>query len=130
MPRLRGPRHAVFRGFLLTSLTKWMPTWAALGLSSLAFGLCHLSLRDLPILTALGMLLGSTYIRRWGKGVGTGTSSCCCVQAGGQSASLHADGRCEGHVLPRCKHSGQCSLEDVGMCGAPTKYQCSKAYDL
>ena len=54
----------MFRGFLLPSLTKWMPTWAALGLSSLAFGLCHLSLRDLPVLTALGMLLGSTYVRR------------------------------------------------------------------
>uniref|UniRef100_A0A7S3RA85 CAAX prenyl protease 2/Lysostaphin resistance protein A-like domain-containing protein n=1 Tax=Dunaliella tertiolecta TaxID=3047 RepID=A0A7S3RA85_DUNTE len=55
--------ETVFRGFLLTSLTKWLPTWAALVLSSLAFGLCHLSLRDLPVLTALGMLLGSTYVR-------------------------------------------------------------------
>ena len=62
-------RSPVFRGFLLTSLTRWMPPWAALTLSSLAFGLCHLSLRDLPVLTALGMLLGSTYVRRSGRKV-------------------------------------------------------------
>jgi len=60
---------AVFRGFLYPSLTKYMPTWAALLLSSLAFGLCHLSLRDLPGLTALGMLLGAICTRRWGREV-------------------------------------------------------------
>lgn len=38
----------VFRGFLLASLTRFMPTWAAVIASSAAFGLCHLSPRDLP----------------------------------------------------------------------------------
>lgn len=53
----------VFRGFLLTSLTKFMPVPAALFASSLAFGCAHLSIKDLPELTALGMLLGLSYIR-------------------------------------------------------------------
>lgn len=55
--------ETVFRGFLLTSLTKFMPTPAAVILSSLAFGLVHLSPRDFPQLTALGILLGFTYVR-------------------------------------------------------------------
>jgi len=53
----------VFRGFLLASLTRFMPTWAAVIASSAAFGLCHLSPRDLPQLTSLGIVLGLTYIR-------------------------------------------------------------------
>ena len=40
--------ETVFRGFLLTSLTKWMPTPAAVALSSLAFGTVHLTPRDFP----------------------------------------------------------------------------------
>ena len=36
---------------------------AAIGLSSVAFGMAHLSVKDLPELTALGVLLGLTYIR-------------------------------------------------------------------
>lgn len=55
---------AVFRGFLLTSLTRWLPTWAAVGLSSAGFGLAHASQRDLPVLCALGVLLGVSYVRR------------------------------------------------------------------
>jgi membrane protease YdiL (CAAX protease family) len=46
--------ETVFRGFLLTSLTKWMPTPVAVLLSSVAFGLCHLSVKDLPQLVCLG----------------------------------------------------------------------------
>jgi len=53
----------VFRGFLLASLTKVMPVWAAVVSSSVAFGLCHLSARDLPQLTSLGIVLGFTYVR-------------------------------------------------------------------
>ncbi|GFH17246.1 uncharacterized protein HaLaN_13836 [Haematococcus lacustris] len=53
----------LFRGFLLTSLTRWLPTWAAVGLSSLAFGAAHFSPRDLPSLVALGSLLGVSYVR-------------------------------------------------------------------
>lgn len=55
--------ETVFRGFLLTSLTKYMPTYAAVFISSLAFAGCHLSVRDFPQLTALGMLLGFSYVR-------------------------------------------------------------------
>ncbi len=40
--------ETVFRGFLLTSLTKWMPVPAAVALSSLAFGMVHLTPRDFP----------------------------------------------------------------------------------
>ena len=40
--------ETVFRGFLLTSLTKFMPTPAAVALSSVAFGLVHLTPRDFP----------------------------------------------------------------------------------
>lgn len=40
-----------------------MPNWAAIVASSVAFGICHISIRDLPLLSALGMLLGATYTR-------------------------------------------------------------------
>lgn len=40
-----------------------MPTSAAIFASSLAFGVAHLSIRDLPVLTALGCLLGAVYVR-------------------------------------------------------------------
>lgn len=53
----------VFRGFLLASLTKFMPVPLAVVLSSLAFGLVHLAPRDFPQLTSLGILLGFTYVR-------------------------------------------------------------------
>jgi len=55
--------ETVFRGFLLPSLSKFMPVPAAVALSSLAFGLVHLSPRDTPQLTALGLLLGFSYVR-------------------------------------------------------------------
>jgi len=55
--------ETVFRGFLLTSLTRVMPTWAAIFTSSLFFGLAHLSARDLPVLITLGALLGVSYVR-------------------------------------------------------------------
>ncbi len=55
--------ETVFRGFLLTTLTKWMPTPAAVVLSATAFGLAHLSPQDLPQLIALGTLLGFSYVR-------------------------------------------------------------------
>lgn len=55
--------ESLFRGFLLTSLTRVMPTWAAVAVSSTAFGLAHLSIKDLPVLIALGSLLGVLYVR-------------------------------------------------------------------
>ena len=55
--------ETLFRGFLLTTLTKWMPTPAAVLASATAFGFAHLSGRDLPQLVALGTLLGFSYVR-------------------------------------------------------------------
>lgn len=55
--------ETVFRGFLLTSLTKWMPVPAAVVVSSVAFGMVHLTPRDFPQLTSLGLLLGFSYVR-------------------------------------------------------------------
>jgi membrane protease YdiL (CAAX protease family) len=55
--------ESLFRGFLLPSLTKFMPVPAAVFASSLAFGIAHLSIRDLPVLVALGCLLGFLYVR-------------------------------------------------------------------
>lgn len=55
--------ETVFRGFLLPSLAKVMPTPAAVVISAVAFGLVHLSPRDTPQLTALGILLGFSYVR-------------------------------------------------------------------
>lgn len=53
----------VFRGFLLASFTTFMPVPYAIGLSSVGFGLAHLSVKDLPELVALGVLLSLAYIR-------------------------------------------------------------------
>ena len=55
--------EAVFRGFLLTSLTKRLPTWAAVMASAACFATAHLSLRDAPVLFTLGCLLGFLYVR-------------------------------------------------------------------
>ena len=53
----------LFRGFLLPSLVRFMPVWAALGLSGFGFALAHLNLADLLPLTTLGIILGFVYIR-------------------------------------------------------------------
>lgn len=42
---------------------RYMPTPAAVLLSSLLFGAAHLSARDFPQLTALGIVMGLAYIR-------------------------------------------------------------------
>lgn len=55
--------ETVFRGFLLASLTKWLPPPAAIGLSSLAFATAHFAPRDFPQLAALGCVLGASYVR-------------------------------------------------------------------
>lgn len=55
--------ETVFRGFLLPSLSRFMPTPLAVVISSIAFGLVHFSPRDTPQLTALGILLGFSYVR-------------------------------------------------------------------
>ena len=53
----------LFRGFLLPSLTRYMPTWVAIGMSGLIFGVAHLSLSEIVPLTTLGIILGIVYVR-------------------------------------------------------------------
>ncbi len=53
----------LFRGFLLPSLTRFLPFWASLLLSSACFAIAHLNLADLLPLLALGVILGFVYAR-------------------------------------------------------------------
>jgi uncharacterized protein len=53
----------LFRGFLLPSLTRYVPVWAAICLSGLLFGVAHLSLSEIIPLTTLGIILGVVYVR-------------------------------------------------------------------
>lgn len=53
----------LFRGFLLPSLTRYVPVWGAIALSSLIFATAHLSLSEVLPLTVLGMVLGFVYTR-------------------------------------------------------------------
>lgn len=53
----------LFRGFLLPSLTKYVPVWGAIGLSSLVFAIAHLSLSEVLPLAVLGSVLGFVYTR-------------------------------------------------------------------
>eukprot|EP01025_Chloroclados_australasicus_P001802 TRINITY_DN1043_c0_g1_i1.p1 TRINITY_DN1043_c0_g1~~TRINITY_DN1043_c0_g1_i1.p1 ORF type:complete len:365 (+),score=35.37 TRINITY_DN1043_c0_g1_i1:59-1096(+) len=55
--------ETVFRGFLLASLTKVMPTAQAVIVSAIAFACAHLSTRDFPQLVCLGIVLGFVYVR-------------------------------------------------------------------
>jgi len=55
--------EVLFRGFLLPSLTRYVPLSGAIGLSSLVFAAAHLSLSEVLPLTALGALLGFVYSR-------------------------------------------------------------------
>jgi uncharacterized protein len=53
----------LFRGFLLSSLTRYFPTWGAIVLSSLIFAVAHLSLSEVLPLMTLGIVLGFVYTR-------------------------------------------------------------------
>ncbi|MEM8638527.1 MAG: type II CAAX endopeptidase family protein [Cyanobacteria bacterium P01_G01_bin.54] len=53
----------MFRGFLLPSLTRYLPTWGAIGITSLVFAIAHLSLAELVPLAILGCILGFVYGR-------------------------------------------------------------------
>jgi uncharacterized protein len=53
----------LFRGFLLPSLTKYLPSWGAIATSSLIFATAHLSLSEVLPLTVLGSVLGFVYVR-------------------------------------------------------------------
>jgi uncharacterized protein len=53
----------LFRGFLLPSLTRYVPMWWAIATSSLLFAVAHLSLSEVLPLTVLGMMLAFVYAR-------------------------------------------------------------------
>jgi uncharacterized protein len=55
--------ETLFRGFFLTSLTRYLPTWQAIGFSGIVFAIAHLNLGDLLPLSLLGMVLGFVYLR-------------------------------------------------------------------
>jgi len=55
--------EVIFRGFLLATLTKWLPAPTAAFVSAGLFGAAHLTSRDFAQLTALGVVLGLTYVR-------------------------------------------------------------------
>jgi uncharacterized protein len=55
--------ETLFRGFFLTSLTRYMPAWQAIALSGFVFALAHLNLGDVLPLSLLGMVLGVVYWR-------------------------------------------------------------------
>jgi membrane protease YdiL (CAAX protease family) len=58
-----GFEEIMFRGFLLPSLTKYVPVWAAIGISSFVFALAHLNLSEVLPLATLGVILGMVYTR-------------------------------------------------------------------
>ena len=53
----------LFRGFLLPSLTRYMPVGGAIVLSALIFATAHLSFSEILPLTVLGSMLGFVYTR-------------------------------------------------------------------
>lgn len=53
----------LFRGFFLTSLTRYLPMWAAIAMSGIVFAIAHLNLADILPLTVLGCVLGFIYTR-------------------------------------------------------------------
>ncbi len=53
----------MFRGFLLPSLTKYLPMWGAIVASSLLFAAAHLNISEVLPLAVLGIVLGVVYTR-------------------------------------------------------------------
>jgi uncharacterized protein len=53
----------LFRGFLLPSLTRYVPVWGAIIISSVIFAIAHLNLSELLPLATLGIILGVVYVR-------------------------------------------------------------------
>ncbi|NEP63680.1 MAG: CPBP family intramembrane metalloprotease, partial [Symploca sp. SIO2G7] len=53
----------IFRGFLLPSLTRYLPVWGAIVTSGLLFAIAHLSLSEVLPLATLGIVLGLVYTR-------------------------------------------------------------------
>jgi membrane protease YdiL (CAAX protease family) len=53
----------LFRGFLLPSLTRYIPVWGSILLSAFLFAAAHLSLSEILPLFSLGIVLGVVYTR-------------------------------------------------------------------
>ncbi|RAL37633.1 hypothetical protein DM860_000327 [Cuscuta australis] len=53
--------ETLFRGFLMVSLTKWLPTLVSVVLSAAAFSAAHLTPSEFPQLFVLGTVLGFSY---------------------------------------------------------------------
>lgn len=53
----------MFRGFLLPSLTKYMPVWGAIIASGFLFAMAHLNISEVLPLAVLGIILGVVYTR-------------------------------------------------------------------
>lgn len=53
----------MFRGFLLPSLTRYMPVWGSILLSAFLFAIAHLSLSEVLPLMTLGTILGFVYVK-------------------------------------------------------------------
>ncbi|NES86861.1 MAG: CPBP family intramembrane metalloprotease [Moorea sp. SIO2B7] len=53
----------IFRGFLLPSLTRYIPVWGSIIVSSLIFAIAHLSVSEVLPLTTLGIILAFVYTR-------------------------------------------------------------------
>ncbi|KAG6684904.1 hypothetical protein I3842_12G086400 [Carya illinoinensis] len=53
----------VFRGFLLPSLTKYMPVWCAVLVSSVVFALAHFNVQRMLPLIFLGVVMGVIFTR-------------------------------------------------------------------
>ncbi|GLU05879.1 hypothetical protein SLE2022_229540 [Rubroshorea leprosula] len=53
----------VFRGFLLPSLTRYMPVWCAILVSSVAFALAHFNVQTILPLIFLGAVMGVVFAR-------------------------------------------------------------------
>ena len=55
--------EVMFRGFLLPSLTKYMPIWGAIIASGFLFAIAHLNISEVLPLAVLGIILGVVYTR-------------------------------------------------------------------
>ncbi len=55
--------EVIFRGFLLPSLTKYLPVWGAIAASSLLFAIAHLNISEVLPLATLGAVMGFIYTR-------------------------------------------------------------------
>nr|XP_043634894.1 uncharacterized protein LOC122605993 isoform X2 [Erigeron canadensis] len=55
--------EVVFRGFLLPSLTRYMPVWCSILVSSLAFALAHFNMQRMLPLVFLGIVMGTVFTR-------------------------------------------------------------------